>query len=99
MTDELRMPCEEIWEKLIQYGGYNSEVDRDIISVMECVGKKMFYTDIAQYLQMASSQVELIQYILCSMDYAEYGTSPRGCWLTEEGEKMLKIFQERISTL
>ena len=84
-----------IWE-LIKCGGYNSEVDDDIINVMRVIrdDRPAFYTDIAEKLQMKPPHVELIQYILCSMDFAEYGTSPRGCWLTEKGEKMLKEVED-----
>jgi Mn-dependent DtxR family transcriptional regulator len=89
-------PCEEIW-KLIECGGYNSQIDEDIIRVMETIATEYSYvTDIADKLHLQDSYVELIQYIICSLDYAEYGTSPRGCWLTDKGTEMLKMFQERL---
>ena len=28
--------------------------------------------------------VELIQYVLCSANLCEYGTSPRACWFIDE---------------
>ena len=92
------MPCKEIWD-LIKCGGYNTEVDIDIIAVMECikVNRPIFYTDISIKLGFKKEYVELIQYIICSLDYAEYGTSPRGCWLTDEGEKILEVFKRRTN--
>ncbi len=47
---------------------------------MECIRDKKYNSDIAIELDMSTSHVELIQYILCSADICEYGTSPRGCW-------------------
>lgn len=96
---DFKMPCDEIWNDLIKCGGYNSEVDSDIVSVMELIKNKMFVTDIAERLKMSKSHVEIIQYILCSMDYAEYGTSPRGCWLTKKGEDALKLFKKRFELM
>jgi len=93
---EHEMPCKEIWD-LITCGGYSSEVDDDIILVMETIKQQraIYVTDIADKLNIQRNYVALIQYIICSLDYAEYGTSPRGCWLTEEGEKILEVFKNR----
>jgi Mn-dependent DtxR family transcriptional regulator len=94
-TEDVRV-CEEVWE-LITCGGYNSSVDDIIVKVMECIktDRPIYVTDIADKLKLQDDFVELIQYIICSLDYAEYGTSPRGCWLTNKGEKMLDIFKQR----
>ena len=86
---------------LISCGGYNSEVDEDVINVAKLIRDKrpIFYTDIAKELNLKPTHVELIQYILCSLDFAEYGTSPRGCWLTEKGEKALTQMEEVIEEI
>lgn len=91
------MPCEEIWENLIKNGGYNSAIDNDIISIMKSIrdDEDKWYQVIAKKLNLREEYVELIQYILCTLDYAEYGTSPRGCWLTDKGNEMLELFIKR----
>lgn len=93
------MPCEEIWDK-IHCGGYNGEVDEDIIKVMSAINElnpqPPSTTMISAYLSINRNYIELIQYIICTMDYAEYGTSPRCCWLTDKGKEMLKLFKERL---
>ena len=89
---DFNMPCYEIWKNLINCGGYNSDVDDMIIERMEKIQEdEDSFAD--------NKFDELINYILCSMNYAEYGTSPSGCWLTEKGEEMLKVFKERQKTL
>ncbi len=97
MKDEHKMPCDEIWQEIIPCGGYSSEVDDAIIKVMQLIRDKrlIFYSDICKITGFQSEFVQLVQYILSTMDYAEYGTSPRGCWLTPTGEKMLKVFESR----
>jgi hypothetical protein len=35
---------------------------------------------------MSSSHVELFQYIFCSIDLCDYGSSPRSCWPTNADE-------------
>lgn len=80
-----------LWDALkVPLGGYNSEVNNDILKVMCLIQLGKFNTDISQETGMTKAHVELIQYILCSADLADYGTSPRGCWLTKEGKELLK---------
>lgn len=88
--------CQEIWD-FIENGGYNSQVDEDIVKVMREVSQGKFNSDIAIKLKLPLEYVELIQYILCTLNYAEYGASPRGCWLTGLGLKMLSTFEERLA--
>ncbi len=40
-----------------------------------------FSSDIAKECGWPEEYVELIKYILCSANLAEYGTSPRGAWI------------------
>jgi len=96
--DEKRL-CEEIWENLITNGGYNGEIDLEILEVMRLLKKKrpIYCTDVAKELGLKPTHVELINYILATLGLAEYGTSPRGCWLTEKGEEYLKIFEGRLA--
>ena len=66
---------------------YNSEVTDNIWSVLKFIveNRPAYNTDIAEKLNLSTAHVELIQYLLCNNDNAEYGTSPRGCWMTEKG--------------
>lgn len=64
---------------------YNSEVNDEFFNVMSLVAEGKYNSDIAKTLNLKESHVELIQYLLCNADHADYGTSPRGCWLTEKG--------------
>lgn len=71
---------------------YNDEVSDELFGVMKLISEKqaIFNTEIAKKLNLKNSHVELIQYILCNNDHAEYGGSPRGCWLTPKGEELYK---------
>lgn len=86
----------EFWEPLLgenHCASYDSAVDLDVLNVLGELYKArkndeaIFYTKISKNLNMAETHVELIQFILCGADFAEYGTSPRGCWLTDKGIK------------
>ena len=70
---------------------YNSDVTNEVWGVMRLLreNESIFCTDIACELGLKPSHVELIQYLICNNDHAEYGTSPRGCWLTKKGEKLV----------
>lgn len=84
---------EIMWDILgIECGGYNSDTDNDVFHVLVFLymyrnnsGVSKFVDNIAKYTGMSESHVELIQYIICSRELADYGTSPRGCWLTDLG--------------
>lgn len=85
-------PYWDPWEVIaIPAGGYNSSVDLDAIYVLRAIrdgvasGKsgddyKNYVTDISKRIGMSESHVELWQYIFCSADWCDYGTSPRGCF-------------------
>jgi hypothetical protein len=83
---------ELIWDQLgLDCCGHNSAVDDQIVAVLELVSGPdfIFNDDIAEKTGMTKEHVELIQYLLCSADLAEYGTSPRGCWGTEKAQQLL----------
>lgn len=91
----------EPWEKQadvlsealgIQVLSYNSEITDAIVGVMKLARRPnpAYNTDIARKLDLAPNYVELIQYLICQNDHAEYGVSPRGIWLTDKGEKLLE---------
>lgn len=75
---------------------YNSEVTDHVYGVIDLLGKakerddSIFNTDIAKILGITDAHAELIQYLVCNNNHAEYGTSPRGCWLTPKGYELYK---------
>lgn len=79
-------------------GGYNSEVTNDILAVMRVIidDRPAYVTDIAEKTGLLPKHVELIQYILCSADLCEYGTSPRGCWAIDDDRfrAAMKLIEE-----
>lgn len=68
----------------VHCGGYGGDVDWDIIRVLRIIGgpreSSRYNLDIAKETGLAPNHVELIQYLLCSADWCDYGTSPRGCF-------------------
>lgn len=76
---------------------YNSVVSDDFFHVLSGVSEGRYNSDIAKATGLSESHVELIQYLLCNGDHADYGTSPRGCWLTDKGKavfEQLKALRE-----
>jgi Mn-dependent DtxR family transcriptional regulator len=101
MTEEQEEALEEFNDMISTAFGidvftYNSEVTDEFWGVLEMVAENRpaYNTDIAKKLNLKESHVELIQYLLCNKDHAEYGTSPRGCWLTPKGEAVYKKLKE-----
>lgn len=75
----------------IQYFSY-SGLEYDLYKIIKLIGSEVhcFYDEIVEKTGLDEKFVLLIQEILCSADLAEYGISPRGCWLTPKGEEFLK---------
>lgn len=108
----------DIWDRLgIECGGYNQGVDKQIFNVARLIVEahssdkgSIFCTDIAEKLELSVEHVELIQYILASVEYPdhtnpndcpfEYGTSPRGLFVgnPERAEQFIKEFEEDMLT-
>lgn len=71
---------------------YNGAIDSDIISVLRKLEQKtLFMDDLATSLGLEKKYVEMIQHLLCGLGLCEYGTSPRGCWITDDGKKYIKF--------
>lgn len=64
--------------------GYNGQIDYDLICVWLGVVDGQFNSDIAKRLELSDQYVELLQSVFCSVRWANYGTSPRGCWPDEK---------------
>ncbi len=89
----------------VPYMCYNFAVNEDVFTVMRfsSIGYRgklsPFTSDIAKRTGMQENYIELIKYILCTNDHAEYGSSPRGAWLTKKGTtlyKQLKKLRKQI---
>lgn len=76
----------DMWDELnLKCGGYNSEIDADIIqNLKDSLDNKPAFAH--------EKYTELIKYILCSNDLMEYGTSPRFAWTTEKGKEFYKKY-------
>lgn len=74
--DALDVPC----------GSYSSEQDDQGIAILEIIASErgVHCTDIAERLGLSPSHVELWQYIFCGADLCDYGTSPRGCFPSDD---------------
>lgn len=60
---------------------YNAQIDLDLLAVLKGIAAKKYCTDIAAELGLPDRYIELLQSILCSVGWCDYGTSPRGCWI------------------
>lgn len=80
----------------LRCGGYSFTIDLDIYNVMKLSADSdtMYSAYIAKELNLSEDYVELIKYIICSEDLADYGTSPRGSWLESKGIELLKLLTE-----
>ena len=96
-ADTMDFIAEAISQSLeIEVFSYNDKITDDFLKVMKAVdeGRRGCTDGIADELSLNRDYVELIQYLLCNNDHAEYGTSPRCCWLTEKGENLLMLLRE-----
>jgi hypothetical protein len=76
--------------------GYEDEIPGDILRVMQQLRdvRPSWYEAIALHLQLDKKYVHFILEVLASKDFTEYGSSPRGSWLTDAGEALLKLAEE-----
>lgn len=83
----------------IDFFSYNSEVTDQVWGVIRLMGEarekndSIFNTEIAKQLGITEAHAELIQYLVCNNDNADYGTSPRGAWLTDKGFELYKTLK------
>jgi hypothetical protein len=73
--------------------GYDSTITDDVHAVLRLLNdeRALFYDKIADRLGRDKLYVHLILEVLADRGFTEYGTSPRGSWLTEEGEQLLAL--------
>jgi len=78
---------------------YNDTVTQEVWDVLTTISEATIppcSEDIAKSLDLSPTHVELIQYLICNNDNAEYGVSPRCCWLTEKGQKLVKELRNLV---
>jgi len=99
----------------ISYGSYSSEIDEHIYNVAKMIvearknDSSVFYTDVAEKLNLQPAYVELINYILAGVSYPiiggeqhydnspfTYGTSPRGLFVGNE--RMADFFLQEFES-
>ena len=89
----------DFWDEAnIRCASYNSEIDHDFLAVLREIHAENYCDDIAKKLSLPSQYVELIQSIFCSMDWCEYGTSPRACFIDPSlnGEELIAKLEAYI---
>ena len=81
-----------------KHSTYNGQVYNELWDVITGVANVEFNSSIAESLNLSKTHVELIQYLLCDKELADYGTSPRGCFLTAIGRSLydLMVFYNQI---
>jgi len=91
-SDDMEGPFWDPWIAMgVQCGGYSAGVDLDAIEVLRAIRDGVaagrsggeygnFVTDIAERTGLSRTHVELYQYMFCSVNWCDYGTSPRGCF-------------------
>jgi len=72
--------------------GYDGEIVEDVFNVLRLCqeDRPQWYKATATKLKLDVKYVHLILEMAARADYLEYGCSPRGGWLTEKGEKLLR---------
>jgi hypothetical protein len=75
----------DFWEDVgLTCGGYNSDIDEDLINVFIQTSINNWYSEIAKTLGLDEKYVIILLEILCAADFCEYGTSPRGAWAIQD---------------
>jgi len=89
----------DLWEIVeVGCGGYDNVWDSKLRLVVEDLlssdPKGIFLSK--TNLNILESDIEILNYILCSADICNYGTSPRFPWLTSYGKYVLNLYKNQI---
>ena len=73
--------------------GYDGNIVDDVFAVMSALSAErgLYYTDIAERFGYDPKYVHLMLEVLAYHEMTEYGTSPRGSWLTDAGSELLDL--------
>jgi len=73
---------------------YDGAIDEDIINVLkETASEDFWYEKISERLKLEPKYVQLILHYLAALDLVDYGTSPRGSWISQSGERYLHLLK------
>jgi hypothetical protein len=77
-------------------GLYDSELADGVFDVINCLMPPyaLFYTAICAKIGLHHFNVAVILDVLAHNNLTEYGTSPRGSWLTPEGVKAFELWKK-----
>lgn len=75
-------------------GGYNGDLDELLLGLVNNYIEKGDNNGIF-FDKTRQNEIELLNYIMCSSDILDYGTSPRFPWLTPYGEVVFKLYFEQ----
>lgn len=88
-----------LWELVgCKCGGYNGYLDKLLLDVVADIKKEKESKGIFLYGkedEEKKAKIEIINYMLCSEDMADYGSSPRFPWLTEYGKVVLDLYDKQ----
>ena len=110
-SEDMRGPYWDPWLAMgVPCGGYSSTVDDDALSVLRAINDgtksgraggeyRNYVTEITKTTSLSETHVELYQYLFCSANWCEYGTSPRGCWFVYDygegfGDRLITAWEE-----
>lgn len=90
--DDIKFIEEELLEKApwLFYGDLDKTFDDFVKKVLSRDLKDWGFGDAKMEPDFATAYWLFLSELI-RLDFAEYGTSPRGAWLTPEGEKLKKI--------
>lgn len=76
--------------------GYDDAIVADFYAVLRLLrdARPIYYTAIAERMGLDQKYVHLVLEVIASKDLTEYGSSPRGSWLTDRGEAILRLATE-----
>jgi hypothetical protein len=72
---------------------YNSAIFNEVYNIISLINQNYNNSQIATTLKLHPNHVELIQYLLCDKALADYGTSPRTCWLSNSGKAIFNLME------
>lgn len=87
-----------ITTQLVFYGELDDILPTAMAIVLKMKDLKIFTdgSDIPPEIGMTQLEYWLVLSLLLELDCIEYGTSPRGAWLTDTGEVLLTNLQELL---
>jgi hypothetical protein len=78
--------------------GYSAAIDADALAVLRGIAAGKFCDDIAAERNLPRQYVELLQSVFCSVGWADYGSSPRVCFIDPDHkpEELISAFEAYV---